>query len=72
MRNLVTFAFLVSLAAGLRAQEPKPNPAPPVAGQGAVLHRAIEMYEAKRYGTALAAFHEAAAAAMWRPWRTWV
>ena len=44
------------------AQTQQPSVTPPVADQKAVLQRAVEMYEAKKYSPALLAFHEAAAA----------
>ena len=44
------------------AQSQQPSPTPPPADRKTVLQRAIDMYEAKKYPTAMLAFHEAAAA----------
>src|SRR6185369_9857865 len=52
--------FLVCLTSFAQSQQPSPTPPP--ADRKTVLQRAIDMYEAKKYPTAMLAFHEAAAA----------
>ena len=52
--------FSLSLSSFAQVSQPSAQP-PPTANPATILDRAIEMYDAKKYPTALLAFQEAAA-----------
>ena len=60
MRNYGLILFLACLPCVGQTQQP--SPLPPPADRKTVFQRAVDLYEAKKYPTALLAFHEAAAA----------
>ena len=53
--------FLACLPVLAQVKQPSDAP-PPAANPGTIFERAVEMYEAKKYSTALLAFQEASAA----------